>query len=116
MWWLPNRNGYTRDRVSAGRYTFKQALQIVTDANQFCRRDELHETMCPADDSHLTLEFADHYVIQPTIQLWASVDFTVNKLGESGQPVEQGFEFHSGKNAKFLTIDEIVAFNHLAGV
>ncbi len=78
--------------------------------------EKLHETMCPADDSHLTLEFADHYVIQPTIQLWASVDFTVNKLGESGQPVEQGFEFHSGKNAKFLTIDEIVAFNHLAGV
>ena len=47
MWWLPNSNGYTRDRKSAGRYTFKQVLQIVTDANQFCRRDELHETMCP---------------------------------------------------------------------
>ena len=23
--------------------------------------EKLHEVMCPADDSHLTLEFADHY-------------------------------------------------------
>jgi UDP-N-acetylglucosamine 4,6-dehydratase len=29
--------------------------------------EKLHEVMCPADDSHLTLEFHDHFVIQPTI-------------------------------------------------
>ncbi|MFW3328902.1 UDP-N-acetylglucosamine 4,6-dehydratase (inverting), partial [Aliarcobacter butzleri] len=29
--------------------------------------EKLHEIMCPADDSHLTLEFEDHYVIKPTI-------------------------------------------------
>lgn len=29
--------------------------------------EKLHETMCPADDSHLTLEFKDHFVICPTI-------------------------------------------------
>jgi UDP-N-acetylglucosamine 4,6-dehydratase len=28
--------------------------------------EKLHEVMCPADDSHLTLEFRDHYVIRPT--------------------------------------------------
>ncbi len=78
--------------------------------------EKLHEIMCPADDSRLTLEFADHYVIKPTIQFSGVVDFSVNKLGETGQPVEQGFEYHSGKNPHFLTIEEIVAFNHLAGV
>ncbi len=78
--------------------------------------EKLHEIMCPADDSHLTLEFADHFVIKPTIQFSGVVDFSVNKLGETGQPVEQGFEYHSGKNPHFLTIEEIVAFNHLAGV
>jgi len=78
--------------------------------------EKLHEVMCPADDSHLTLEFADHFVIKPTIQFSGYVDFAVNKLGETGQPVKQGFEFHSGKNPQFLTIEEIVAFNHLAGV
>ena len=78
--------------------------------------EKLHEIMCPADDSHLTLEFADHFVIKPAIQFSGYADFSVNKLGETGQPVEQGFEFHSGKNTRFLSIDEIVDFNHLAGV
>ena len=78
--------------------------------------EKLHEVMCPADDSHLTLEFADHFVIKPTIQFVDNVDFSVSNLGETGQPVEQGFEFHSGKNPHFLSIEEIVEFNHLAGV
>ncbi len=33
--------------------------------------EKLHEIMCPADDSHLTLEFDDHFVIKPTIQFAA---------------------------------------------
>jgi UDP-N-acetylglucosamine 4,6-dehydratase/5-epimerase len=76
--------------------------------------EKLHEVMCPADDSHLTLEFPDHYVIKPTITFVGPSDFTVNGLGEKGAPVEQGFEFNSGKNQRFLTIDEIVRFNELA--
>lgn len=78
--------------------------------------EKLHEIMCPVDDSHLTLEFADHFVIKPTIQFIDNVDFDVNNLGERGQPVEQGFEFNSGKNSHFLSNEEIVAFNHLAGM
>lgn len=71
--------------------------------------EKLHETMCPADDSHLTLEFTDHFVIKPTIQLSCATDFSINKLGETGQPVKQGFEFNSGKNPHFLTVEEIAA-------
>ena len=78
--------------------------------------EKLHEIMCPADDSHLTLEFADHFVIKPAIRFIGSGDCSVNRLGESGHPVEQGFEFHSGRNPTFLSIEEIVALNHLAGV
>lgn len=78
--------------------------------------EKLHEIMCPADDSHLTLEFLDHFVIKPTIQFSGYVDFSVNKLGEKGQSVEQGFEFNSGKNPNFLSIGEIIALNHLARV
>jgi len=29
--------------------------------------EKLHEIMCPRDDSHLTVEFEDHFVIRPTI-------------------------------------------------
>jgi len=78
--------------------------------------EKLHEIMCPADDSHLTLEFGDHFVIKPTIQFATRSEFTRNNLGETGGPVEQGFEYHSGKNSHFLNIEEIIAFNHLAGV
>jgi UDP-N-acetylglucosamine 4,6-dehydratase len=77
--------------------------------------EKLHETMCPADDFHLTLEFADHFVIRPSIRFSAFVDFAVNKLNEKGQSVEQGFEYSSGKNEHFLKREEIVAFNNIAG-
>ena len=44
-----------------------------------------------------------------------SVESKANKLAEMGRPVEQGFEFNSGNNPHFLTIEEIVACNQLAG-
>ncbi len=78
--------------------------------------EKLHEIMCPADDSHLTLEFDDHFVIQPTIQFNQHVDFDVNRLNEKGRPVEPDFEFHSGRNQRFLSVEEIIAMNELAGI
>ena len=50
--------------------------------------EKLHEIMCPADDSHLTLEFENHYVIKPTIKFTSGTDFSKNLLGEVGVPVE----------------------------
>lgn len=79
--------------------------------------EKLHEIMCPADDSHLTLEFHDHYVIQPTIKYHhRDVDFQVNRLGEEGALVSQGFEYNSGSNPHFLTKEEILKMNEQAGV
>jgi UDP-N-acetylglucosamine 4,6-dehydratase len=77
--------------------------------------EKLHETMCPADDSHLTLAFGDHYVIRPSIQFTEDVDFCENRRGEKGRPVEQGFEYNSGSNPHFLTVAEILALNKAAG-
>ncbi len=77
--------------------------------------EKLHEIMCPADDSHLTLEFDDHYVLRPTIQFHhVDMDYTVNGLGESGAAVQQGFEYHSGDNPHFLSVEEIREFDKLA--
>lgn len=77
--------------------------------------EKLHEIMCPADDSHLTLEFHDHYVLRPTISFTSrNNDFTRNRLGEQGKPVEQGFEYNSGKNPEFLTPAQIRDFNRIA--
>lgn len=65
--------------------------------------EKLHEIMCPSDDSHLTLEFDDHYVLCPTIQFAHKADFTKNQSGEVGSPVELGFEYNSGNNTEWLT-------------
>lgn len=79
--------------------------------------EKLHEVMCPADDSHLTIEFADHYVIRPSIVFHGGQSsYTENRMGESGRPVEQGFEYSSGSNAHFLDVAEIRAYNHRAGI
>ena len=75
--------------------------------------EKLHEIMCPADDSHLTLEFEDHYVITPSITFTHSIDFPTNKLGEKGKSVEQGFEYNSGTNQHFLTVEDLNKMNGL---
>jgi UDP-N-acetylglucosamine 4,6-dehydratase len=78
--------------------------------------EKLHEIMCPVDDSHLTLEFDDHYVLQPTIRFFnRHVDYTVNGRGERGWPVIAGFEYHSGTNSHFLDVQGIREFNRVAG-
>lgn len=71
--------------------------------------EKLHEIMCPSDDSHLTLEFADHYVIKPTIQFAHHSDFALNRLGERGVPVDEGFEYNSGNNTEWLSGPEFLA-------
>lgn len=77
--------------------------------------EKLHEIMCPSDDSHLTLEFEDHYVLRPTITFYSRTnDFTVNQLGETGVPVQQGFEYNSGTNPQFLDVAQVVEFNKSA--
>jgi UDP-N-acetylglucosamine 4,6-dehydratase len=67
--------------------------------------EKLHEVMCPADDSHLTLEFHDHFVIKPTITFTSAADFSVNRIGETGTPVDTGFEYSSGTNKDVLDAD-----------
>jgi UDP-N-acetylglucosamine 4,6-dehydratase len=74
--------------------------------------EKIHEIMCPSDDSHLTLEFDDHYVIRPSIVFNdRNNEFKTNKIDEQGTPVTQGFEYNSGANDEFLTCEQIVALN-----
>ena len=68
--------------------------------------EKLHEVMCPADIYYDILEFADHYVIMPSTRRLPA-DYTVNALGEKGVPVPDGFEYNSGTNEHFLTVEEL---------
>ena len=71
--------------------------------------EKLHEIMCPADDSHLTIEFDDHYVICPTIQFSHQAEYQKNRLNEEGNFVKQGFEYNSGNNSEWLTHTELMS-------
>jgi UDP-N-acetylglucosamine 4,6-dehydratase len=70
--------------------------------------EKLHEVMCPNDDSHLTLEFDDHFVIKPSIMFTTPIDYTRNRLDESGTTVEQGFNYNSKDNTLWLTPEELL--------
>jgi len=73
--------------------------------------EKLHEIMCPADDSHLTLEFHDHYVIRPAISFTQPVNYELNPLNEWGNSVPEGFVYDSGTNPHFLTVEQLREMN-----
>jgi len=74
--------------------------------------EKLHEIMCPADDSHLTVEFDDHFVIRPSIKFKETeVDYHLNRRGETGVTVEPGFMYESGSNDIFLSVEVLVRLN-----
>lgn len=73
--------------------------------------EKLHEIMCPADDSHLTLEFHDHYVIRPAISFTQPVNYEQNPLNEHGKPVPEGFVYDSGTNPDFLAVEQLREMN-----
>ena len=73
--------------------------------------EKLHEVMCPSDDSHLTLEFEDYFLIEPTINFFdIPFNYKTNHLGEKGEYVDYGFEYNSRSNPVFLSPEEIIDF------
>ncbi|MGQ8366374.1 UDP-N-acetylglucosamine 4,6-dehydratase (inverting) [Glaciecola sp. 1036] len=71
--------------------------------------EKLHEVMVPEEMAHHSIEFSDHFVITPAIKFFDnSVDYFQNKLLERGTQVSDKFEYHSGTNPHFLTVEELV--------
>jgi UDP-N-acetylglucosamine 4,6-dehydratase len=74
--------------------------------------EKLHEVMVPEEMAHHCLEFSDHYVITPAIKFFdKNVDYLINKFGEVGRPVDDKFEYHSGTNPRFLSVEELRALD-----
>lgn len=75
--------------------------------------EKLHEVMCPSDLYYDTIEFEDHFVIKPSITFAKAIDYTTNALGERGTFVADGFDYSSGNNPHFLTVEELREMNNL---
>jgi UDP-N-acetylglucosamine 4,6-dehydratase len=64
--------------------------------------EKLHEVMIPRDEARNTLEFMDHYVIQPNFRFWER-RFRIN----DGKPCPEDFEYNSGTNPWLLSREEL---------
>lgn len=76
--------------------------------------EKLHELMISRDDSPITLEFGDHYVITPSIRFTSVGNYETNALGEPGKPANEGFKYASDSNPIFLSVPEIRALSREA--
>lgn len=65
--------------------------------------EKLHEVMVTKDDSRMTYEYDKHYIIFPNFE-WKKVDKSI--IG-AGKPVEEGFEYNSGTNKQWLSVEEL---------
>jgi len=74
--------------------------------------EKIHEFLFSSDDSLNTLEFKDHYVTIPSIEIaFDKKIFFVNNLNEKGKYVNPGFAYSSNTNSDFLNVKEIIKFN-----
>ena len=68
--------------------------------------EKLHEALITSDDAYHTVEFDDHYVIQPNDVWWDRSDY-LSKTG--GKPVREGFQYSSDQNPVWMTRDALTA-------
>lgn len=64
--------------------------------------EKIHEKMITMEDARNTLEFDDYYIVFPEI----SFENIINDYPE-GKPVAKDFEYHSGNNTQWLTVEEM---------
>jgi UDP-N-acetylglucosamine 4,6-dehydratase len=64
--------------------------------------EKLHEVMIPRDDARRTIDFGSYYVIQPDFRF-----FEKRFNSNDGRPVPEDFEFNSGTNEQWLTIEQM---------
>lgn len=75
--------------------------------------EKLHEIMITREDSALTYEYEKHYIIYPHYSWWGA-----EKIIPGGKKVEDGFEYSSGINKEWLSVEQLreligsMDFNH----
>lgn len=69
--------------------------------------EKLHEEMITATDSMSTIEFDDYYVILPSYKVWDIDSFIETSAERPGRRCEYGFQYNSGTNKDFLSVEQI---------
>lgn len=64
--------------------------------------EKLHEIMVTREDSLSTYEYEKHFIVYPHMNWWDE-----GKVHAKGRRVEQGFEYNSGTNKEWLSVEQI---------
>ena len=64
--------------------------------------EKLHEVMVTREDSMLAYEYEKHFIVYPHFEWWQE-----SKIQAGGKKVEPGFEYSSGTNTDWLSVEEI---------
>lgn len=64
--------------------------------------EKLHEVMITREDSMLAYEYEKHFIIYPHFDWWDE-----KRIQAGGKKVAQGFEYSSGTNKEWLTLEQI---------
>lgn len=70
--------------------------------------EKLHEVMISEDDSHLSYEFDDFFIISPSIMFQTPIDYSLTLLKEKGKKVSSHFTYSSNTNTQWLSKEEIL--------
>lgn len=64
--------------------------------------EKLHEIMVTREDSVLSYEYDRHFIIYPHFDWWDA-----SRIQPGGKRVEPGFEYSSGENTEWLSVEDI---------
>lgn len=65
--------------------------------------EKLHEVMITKDDSRTTYEYEKHYIIYPQLEWWNKENY----FAEGGKLIPAGFEYSSGTNTQWLSVEQL---------
>lgn len=64
--------------------------------------EKLHEVMVTREDSMNTYEYERHFIVYPHFDWWNN-----SRIQAGGRKVEQGFEYNSGNNTEWLSVEDL---------
>ena len=64
--------------------------------------EKLHEVMITKENAPYTYEYDRHYIVFPHMTWWDS-----EKITPGGKPVAQKFEYSSGNNSQWLSVEDL---------
>jgi FlaA1/EpsC-like NDP-sugar epimerase len=65
--------------------------------------EKIHEVMITKDDSRHTYDYGDYYIIYPNFE-WFNFE---RAFKPGGDKIRDGFEYHSGENVDWLSVDDM---------